>query len=221
TALLPAAGACLAGLLLLAIPALLVVLIRFGGEVAGSPGWVPAARRYALDPALAVLATATSLFVVGVWLASHAAGLDSATLAAFDFGTLPAVVTLRGVVLFLALALPYLFVLDLPYRLGMRRWRSAWMADLTARRADVESHVRRLSVSDPQSGAQDTSEENLRAMQYDLVLLQFYRDKITEADRTASVPFRLGSYLAALLVLVAAAFLLDGLGASLAHLLLK
>jgi hypothetical protein len=221
TAVLPAAGACLACLLLLAIPVLLVALIRFGGEVAGSPSWVPAARRYALEPALAVLATATSLLAVGLWLASQATGLDGMTLTRFTLGTLSASVTLRGVVLFLALALPYLLVLDLPYRLGMRRWRRTWMADLIVRRADVESHVRRLSVSDPQSGTQDTSEENLRAMQYDLVLLQFYRDKISEAERTSSVPFRLGSYLGALLVTLAAAFLLDGLGASLAHLLLK
>ncbi|HLZ24641.1 MAG TPA: hypothetical protein VKQ30_21195, partial [Ktedonobacterales bacterium] len=219
--ILPAAAAGLACLLLLAIPTLIIALIRFGGEVAGSHGWVPTARRYALEPALAVLATATSLLVVGVWLAANAAGLEGVTLASFDFGTLPASVSLRGILLVLALALPYLLVLDLPYRLGMRRWRHAWMTDLTARRADVESHVRRLSVSDPQSGAQDTSEENLRAMQYDLVLLQFYRDKITEADRTSSEPFRLSSYLAALLITLIAAFLLDGLGASLAHLLLK
>lgn len=221
TAVLPAASACLACLLLLAIPALLIALIRFSGEVSGSPGWVPPARRYALDPALAVLATATSLLAVGLWLGSQATGLDQMTLASFTIGTLPAAVTMRGIVLFLALALPYLLVLDLPYRLGMRRWRRTWMADLTVRRADVESHVRRLSVSDPQSGEQDTSEENLRAMQYDLVLLQFYRDKIVEAERTSGVPFRRASYLVALLVTLAAAFLLDGLGASLAHLLLK
>src|SRR5262249_41040645 len=107
----------------------------------------------------------------------------------------------------------------LPYRLGMLRWRRAWLSDLTGRRADVESHVRRLSVSDPRSGAQDTSDENLRAMQYDLVLLQFYRDKIAEAEHTPSAPFALPGSLAALAVAVVGALLLDGASASLASLL--
>jgi hypothetical protein len=103
----------------------------------------------------------------------------------------------------------------------MSRWRRAWLSDLSARRADVESHVRRLSVSDPRSGAQDTSEENLRAMQYDLVLLQFYRDKIDEAQRTRRSPSRLSRALLALLAAVAVAFLLDSAGVMLANTVLR
>ena len=220
TMVAPAAGISLACLLLLAIPTLLLALVRFAAEVVGGPGWIPGARRYTLDPALTILAPFTALCALGLWLGSQALGLDQSTLFTFSIGTLVATVTLRGVVLVLALILPYLLVLDMPYRLGMRRWGRAWMADLTVRRADVESHVRRLSVSDPQSGAQNTSDENLRAMQYDLVLLQFYRDKIAEAARTSGAPFGASRYIVALIVVLAAAFLLDGLGASLAQLLL-
>src|SRR5262249_14861534 len=71
---------CLAALALLAIPALLVALVRFTVEVGGSPSWVPAARRYALAPALLVLATLTGALLVGIWLGTDRVGWRPATL---------------------------------------------------------------------------------------------------------------------------------------------
>jgi hypothetical protein len=220
TLALPTA-ACVVALLLLGLPALLSTLLRATAEVAGNATWVPAARRYALGPALATLAPLTGALFAGTWLAANAAGWQHTTLTAISLGAFQGAVTLRGVALFLALALPYLLLLDLPYRLGIWRWRRAWLNDLTTRRADVESHVRRLSAPDMQSGAQNTSEQNLRAMQYDLVLLQFYKDKIAEAERTPAAPFRLPGSLFALAVALLGALLLDTAAVSLANLLVR
>jgi hypothetical protein len=210
---------CLAALVLLAVPALLVALARFTVEVASSPSWVPAARRYALTPALPLLAALSGALLIGGWYATAQVDWGQSTVVELQAGSTPLTLTLRGAALFGALALPYLLLLELPFRLGMRRWRHTWLGDLTTRRADVESHVRRLSASDPRSGAQDTSDENLRAMQYDLVLLQFYREKMGEATRTSGGPFALVQVLVALLITAAAALFLDTGIAPLTHLL--
>jgi hypothetical protein len=117
----------------------------------------------------------------------------------------------------LALALPYLALIELPFRLGLRAWRRVWLRDLRSRRATIEAHVRRLSAPDPRTGAPDTSDETLRAMQYDLILLQFYAARIEEAERAPSSPLSLGATLAMLLLVVVGALLLDGGAHSLAQ----
>lgn len=208
-ALAPVTLTSLAALLLLGLPVLVVTLIRCAAELASNPVWVLAARRYALEPTLAVLAPVTGALLLSVWFAANAAGWQYLFLLQVNSNAFTWAISLRGVALFLALTLPYLLLLELPYRIGIRRWRRLWLRDLASRRADVESHVRRLSVTDPRSGTQDTSDENLRAMQYDLVLLQFYRDKIAEAERTSSAPYKLPGILLALVTAIVGAALLD------------
>lgn len=218
--LLPAVLA-LASLALLGLPVLLLTVVRFSADFAGSPAWVPMARRSGLELALMVHASATALLIVGLWLGATILGWQQPAIVGLslqELGGVSTAITPRGIVMFLAITLPYLLLIDLPFRVGMRRWRRAWIADLAARRADVESHVRRLSVTDPRSGTQDTSEENLRAMQYDLVLLQFYRDKMEEAERTADAPFGLRRMLVALVIALVAALLLDAGVTLLTHL---
>lgn len=218
---LPAALA-LTSLALLGLPVLLLTVARFSQDFAGSPAWVPAARRSGLELALMVHASATAALIVGLWLAITALNwLQPAfvELSLPELGGVSTALTPRGIIVFLVIALSYLLLIEIPFRVGMRRWRQAWLADLAGRRADVESHVRRLSVVDPRSGMQDTSEENLRAMQYDLVLIQFYRDKMEEAERTAAAPFGWKRMIAALVIVVVAALLLDAGAILLAHLL--
>jgi hypothetical protein len=124
-------------------------------------------------------------------------------------GAFNADISLRSVALLLALGLPFVLLVDLPYRSGMRKWQRSWLGDLVTRRADVESHIRRLSVVDPRSGLQDTSDDNLRAMQYDLVLLQFYQSKIEEAGKVRHAPAAPASLWLAFLMAVVVALLLD------------
>ncbi len=189
----PAGGICLAALLLVALPLLLVGQGRLTAELASIPSWVPAARRYALKPALGVLGFLTAGLLIAMYAAATAVGLADRSHALVLLVTpfFEAMVTWRTVLLLLAVVLPYLLLVELPFRLGLQRWQQRWLQNLTSRRAELESHMRRLSAADPRSGEQNASEENLRAMQYDLVLLQFYRNKIEETERTPAAPFTL------------------------------
>jgi hypothetical protein len=206
----PAVVVCLTLLLLLACPALVVTAIRGAAEMAGNPSWVPEARSYVVQPAQVVVTMLTSGLVIATWIIATGVGLQNLLLVTVPLGTFNADISLRSVALLLALALPFVLLVDLPYRSGMRTWQRSWLADLATRRADVESHIRRLSIIDPRSGLQDTSDDNLRAMQYDLVLLQFYQSKIEEAGRARQTPAAPASLWLALLLAVVVALLLDG-----------
>ena len=206
---LPAAMVSLAALLALALPVYLVTFLRGAAELAGGASWIAPARRYALAPALTALAPIEGALLVGTWLATTTAGWQERALLTATLGGTTLTLTPRGLALFLALALPYLLLVELPYRRGMARWRRNWLRDLAERRADVESHVRRLSVPDPESGTQDTSDENLRAMQYDMVLLQFYQSKMEDVSHTPSGPYAPGAVLFALVVFAVVALGLD------------
>jgi hypothetical protein len=177
--------------------------------MAGSRSWVPEARSYAVQPAQVIVTILTSALVIATWITATQLGLQNLQLVTVPLGTFNASISLRSVALLLALALPFALLVDLPYRSGMRTWQRSWLADLSTRRADVESHIRRLSVIDPRSGMQDTSDDNLRAMQYDLVLLQFYQSKIEEAGKTRQTPAAPASLWLALLVAVVVALFLD------------
>jgi hypothetical protein len=206
----PPTAAGVAAVLLLALVVLLVTMIRFTGELAGHRTWMPAARRYAIEPALTVLAFIGGILFAGLAAATALAGWHPPVLATATLGTLSLALTPRALALFFALVLPYLSFLELPYRLGIRSWRASWLYELETRRADVESHIRRLSATNPNRGTQDTSDENLRAMQYDLVLLQFYRTKTDEARRVSSAPLSAVGVLFVLVLAVVAALLVDG-----------
>jgi hypothetical protein len=205
-------------LLLLAIPALLVTGLRGAAEMAGSPTWVPEARAYAVQPAQVVVTMLTSALVVATWIITTRLGLQHLVLVTVPFGLFNAPISLRSVALLLALGLPFVLLVDLPYRSGMRTWQRSWLADLATRRADVESHIRRLSVVDPRSGLQDTSDDNLRAMQYDLVLLQFYQSKIEEAGKARHTPAAPTGLWLSFLIAVVVALLLDAGAVLLLHL---
>src|SRR5487761_2575461 len=206
----PAATVATAALVTLAAPALLVSALRLAGEMAGARRWVPTARRYALAPALATLAYLTGALVALAWLLASRLGLAQAALATVTPGHFHLVMSERAPLLALALALPYLALIEAPFRLGLGAWRRAWLRDLRARRTTIEAHVRRLSAPDPHTGAPGTGDETLRAMQYDLVLLQFYTARIAEAERASAAPLSLGGALALLIIIVVGALLLDG-----------
>jgi hypothetical protein len=219
-----AAIVCLALLLLLALPVLVVTGLRGAAEMAGSrPGLVPTARYYAVQPALIVETILTLLLVIATWTLATIVGLENIPLITLPAGGSDNIgafsISLRSVVLVVALVLPYVLLVDQPYRRGVRNWQRVWLGDLTARRADVESHIRRLSITDPRTGTQDTSEENLRAMQYDLVLLQFYQSKIEEAQKVRYSPVPEKSLYLGFLIFVLAALILDSGASVLAHLL--
>lgn len=207
----PAGGLLVASLVLVALPLLLLDAARFTAELAQNPAWVSAARRAVLRPAIGVLGFLTGGLVIAVYLATTAAGLAEHSRALlivlapqFDVD-----VTWRAVLVFVALVAPYLLLVEAPFRIGVRRYKHRWLHDLATRRATLESHMRRLSVHDPRSGQQDVSGENLNAMQYDLILLQFYRAKIEEAERIRSAPFGFQRVLAFVILALLLALALD------------
>jgi hypothetical protein len=206
-------------LALIALPLLLVSAYRLATEMFWHRAWVPSARRYTLTPALTLIAFLTSLTLAGALVLSGQMRLDHQTLLDVS-GDVSTQVTWRFPLVALALLLPYLALLEGPYRLGMRRWRRFWLVTLTQRRVELEAHLRRLSASDPKTGEQDTTDENLRAMEYDLVLLQFYRAKLDETTRTPEAPFSRRRTLLLLSVLLLLALIVDSIGPTLARLVL-
>lgn len=212
-ALVLPAAACFCALVLMAVPFALVALVRYAREMASNPYWVPKARRYGLGPALTVLIFCTALLLSVIAGVGSAFGWQHIALFSFSVGTVSlGKLTVRGLVLMLGGVLPYLLLLDLPYRLGIRHWRAQRLADLETRRADLESQVRRLAT-------QEATDEMLRAMQYDLVLLQFYKTQMDEARATSTAPFRVEGRVIAAVLAVVGALALDGLGGFAIHLL--
>ena len=209
----------LAAVALLALPLLLLSAARFIGELGGNIGWMPAGRRYALAPTLHVLTFLAAGAVAGLAALAPLLGLRNVVLTRLSLGPLTQPVTLQTLALFVVPLLLLLLGLDIPFRIGVARWRRHWLHELTARRAEIDAHVRRLSAIDPQTGTQDASEENLRAMQYDLVLLQFYTTRTDETRRVSGAPYGWLAGIGVVLLLVVVALLVDGLAQQLAHLL--
>ncbi|HEY7833298.1 MAG TPA: hypothetical protein VIG30_07000 [Ktedonobacterales bacterium] len=208
---LPAAF-CLVALVALMLPFAVVALVRFAREMAGNPLWVPAARRYALLPALAMITFITAVLLVVAWSVGTALDWEHLVLLRIVVFGWNIIVSVRGILFALVLAMPYVLLVDLPYRLGIRRWRAQRLADLEHRRAELESQVRRLAT-------QEANDQVLRAMQYDLVLLQFYRGQMDEARAASGAPFRIEGRIAAIIVAVVSALLLDGGGVFVAQML--
>lgn len=199
------ATVCLVALLALLAPFTFVAAVRFAREMATIRVWVPDARRYALLPALTTVAVVTSALLLAGWWLGTMFGWEHLVLLRLDLPVLHGAITLRAVLLALVLVLPYEALMDVPYRLGIRGWRAQRLADLERQRAELESQVRRLAT-------QEASDQVLRAMQYDLVLLQFYRGQMDEARRTTSAPFRLEGRIVAAVLAVVSAVVLDGGG---------
>jgi hypothetical protein len=214
----------LAAVSVLALPLLLLSALRFIRELAGNVAWVPAARRYALGPALHVLAFLATGAVAA--LAAWEAFAPQYSLSQIEFtrvtvGTLTQALTLQTVALFVVPALVLLAGLAIPYRVGITRWRRQWLNELTTRRADIDADVRRRSAVDPLTGMQDSSDENLQVMQYNLTLLQFYITRTDETRRVSSAPYGLLAGIGIVLLLAVVALLVDGLAQQLAHMTLS
>ncbi|HEX9069828.1 MAG TPA: hypothetical protein VF807_13730, partial [Ktedonobacterales bacterium] len=153
-------------LALVALPLALISLFRYIAELGGSVGWVPAARRYALGPAFGVLLASLAAGLVGVDALAIGSGLTHPPLLEAHVGSPDLTLSWRAVA-FLATALVgWLAFIGIPFRIGMMRWQAIWLRTLDTHRAEVGSHMRRLSLADPSTGTQDTSADNLRAMEY-------------------------------------------------------
>jgi hypothetical protein len=205
----------------LALPLLLLSAFRFFGELSGNIAWVPAARHYALAPALHVLVSVAAGIIATLAVLAPQIRLREIVLVHFAVGPVTESITLQTVALIVVPALLLYVSLDVPYRVGIVRWRHHWLNELSTRRTDIDADVRRRSAIDPHTGVQDSSDENLRALQYNLTLVQFYATRSEETRRVSTAPYGIFARIGVVVLLVVVALLVDGLAQQLAHLLLN
>ncbi len=198
---------CLLLIALFFLPFTLSVQARLVRALFGSPTRSPEARRYALRPALELLSFHTiTLFVVAILANSlYNFGADSV----LPSGWPP--VSGRMLVYIGALVLPYLFLVDLPYRQGIARWRGARLRELGLRRSEI---AQRLSRSQPQTLAQG----DLHTIQ-EYLTWQYYRTLESEARDVPAAPFSIERRGLVLLLTILGGIALEQLNAALNSLL--
>jgi len=198
---------CLLLIALFFLPFTLSVQARMSRALFAQPARSPEARRYALRPALELLSFHTiTLFVVTILANSvYNFGADSVLPAGWPF------VSGRALIYVGALALPYLFLVDLPYRQGIARWRSAKLRELGLRRNEI---AQRLSRAQPQALAQT----DLHTIQ-EYLTWQYYRTLESEAKDVPAAPFSVERRTLALILTILGGFLLSQINAALYSLL--
>jgi hypothetical protein len=189
-------------LLLLALfflPCTLSVQARLVHALMGQRAHSPEARRHALVPALELLSFHTVLFLLTAVLVNSIAnaGADTVLPPGWPF------VSLRLLIYAGALILPYLLLVDLPFREGIARWRTTRLHDLALRRNEI---AQRLSRSQPQAADQT----DLRALQ-DYMTWQYYRTQEIDVRETSLSPFSAGRLLLALILAILGGIALDQL----------
>jgi hypothetical protein len=137
----------------------------------------PQARRYALQPALELLSFHSITLLFLAVLANSIANLGVASVLPSGWP----LVSQSVVVYVAALIVPYVLLVDLPFREGMARWRSARLHDLTLRRSEI---AQRLSRSQPQA----TDQTDLRTFQ-DYIIWQYYYTQEGEVKDTSAAPY--------------------------------
>jgi len=197
TILLPVLGLLLIALFFL--PFTLSVQARLTRGLFGHRTRSPEARRYALRPTLGLLLFHTLILLFAALLANsiYNLGADSVLPAGWP------VVSQRLLAYAAALFGPYLLLVDLPFRAGMARWRSARLRELGLRRSEI---AQRLSRSQPQA----TDQADLHTLQ-DYVTWQYYRTQESDVRDATLAPFAIGRLLLALILAIVGGFALDQL----------
>lgn len=188
---------CLGIIAIFFLPFTLTVQARMTRALLAYPSRSPEARRYALRPAMELLSFHTiTLFFIAV-LAISLTNFGAASLLP---ASLPPV-SGRFIIYVLAIGLPYLLLIDLPYRRGIARWRATRLYDLLLRRNEI---ARRLSRITPQP----VDQNDMRVVQ-DYLTWQYYRTLEGEAKETPTAPFSIEGRILALALTILIGILLD------------
>jgi hypothetical protein len=184
---------------LIFLPFTLTVQLRMSLELLGHQAHGPELRRSHLLPALQLLFFHTiTLFLIALLATSIFHSGDTALWPA----VLPTL-TVRALLYLGALILPYLLLIDLPFRRGIARWRAARVSELRRNRATVRQGVNQTL---PQVGNQP----ELLALQEQVSWL-FSRAQEEEVKEVPAAPFSTEGRLLALVLTIATAFLLNQL----------
>jgi hypothetical protein len=189
--------ACLVLIALFFLPFTVSVQARMVKSLMGHRTRSPEARRYALRPAMELLSfhTITLFFAAILANSVYNLGADDVLPPGWPF------VSARLLVYVGALVLPYLLLVDLPYRVGMARWRNARLHELALRRNEI---AQRLSRSQPQA----TDQTDLRTIQ-DYLTWQYFRTQEGEVKDAPSAPFSIERRLLALILTILLGIALD------------
>jgi hypothetical protein len=184
---------------LLFLPFTLTVQIRMSRELLGHPGHGPELRRSHLLPALQLLLFHTiTLFLLALLATSIFHTGDTALWP----NVLP-ILTVRALLYVGALILPYVLLIDLPFRQGIARWRAARLSELRRNRAAVRQGANQTL---PQVGNQ----AELLALQEQVSWL-FFREQEAEVKEVPSTPFSPEGRLLALALSIVTGLLLNEL----------
>ncbi|HLW00026.1 MAG TPA: hypothetical protein VKT82_15260 [Ktedonobacterales bacterium] len=175
TLLFPVIGLLL--VILFFLPFTLSVQAGLVRALIAHPTHSPEARRYALQPALELLSFHSIILLFIAILANSIANLGTDSLLPDGWP----LVSQRLLVYVAALIAPYVLLVDLPFREGMARWRSARLHDLALRRSEI---AQRLSRSQPQA----TDQTDLRTFQ-DYITWQYYYTQEGEVKDASAAPF--------------------------------
>ncbi len=181
------------------LPFTLSVQARLARALMGHSTRSPEARRYALRPALGLLWFHSVTLLFAALLANSFYNLGADSILPSDWPS----VSLRLLVYVGALMLPYVLLVDLPFREGMARWRSVRLRDLALRRNEI---AQRLSRSQPQAADQT----DLRTLQ-DYVTWQYYRTQESDVKDAPAAPLSLQRRTLALLLAILGGIALDWL----------
>ncbi len=184
---------------LIFLPFTLTVQLRMSLELLGHPAHGPELRRSHLWPALQLLFFHTiTLFLIALLATSIFHSGDTAL-----WPTVLPILTVRALLYFGALVVPYLIFIDLPFRRGIARWRAARVSELRRTRANVRQGVNQTL---PQVG----NRAELLALQEQVSWL-FSRAQEEEVKEVSATPFSTEGRLVALVLTIATAFLLNEL----------
>jgi hypothetical protein len=190
---------CLLFVALFFLPFTLSVQGRLSRELIRHPLRSAEARRYALRPALDLLLFHTITLLLLALLVNIAFNLGAGSVLPPSFPSLSA----RLLIYLAALILPYLLLIDLPYREGIARWRGTKLRELGLRRNEI---AQRLSRAQPQA----LEQADLRTIQ-DYVTWQYYLTQESDIKQTPSTPFPIERWLLVLVLIILVGIALDQL----------
>ncbi len=171
------------------LPFVVYTQILLSRDLGGHPDWEVSARRYALRFSLLLLP-----FEIGGALVISIALRQWLSLQDYTLLTIGSQPITGSILLYLlAFILPYLGLIDLPYRYGVNRWRQKHLKELRSARRLAEEEIARLPLK-------GEAKEDLHELEYHLGWIQYYQSAMAEISDTSESPFSVERRTTALLL---------------------
>jgi hypothetical protein len=200
---------CIPICFLIIFPFTLTIQAQMWGELITHTQRPPKARRSVVGPTIKLLSFHTICFlVIALLVLNLVPPFNNPSASPITLGSLP-FNPLHLVVYLLVVALPYLLLLELPYRWGLRCWKNHQLDDLANRRKGVDKRLSRTLLT-------AVIEKELSLEDY--VLWQLYRTQEEDIKKTLPGPFSLVQRGSALLLSLSSSYLIGTAISLLPHL---